>query len=134
METFYRIADKITVTDDEKIDGRTNINTASRVVLVALLEGGKEAQQLADNIITYRKSLVAGMESIADIMKVGSMKINTFKKIANYITTRSDIYSVCSTATSTQSPGSRAKLQTEAVVDRGTSPNTILYRYQGVSN
>ena len=99
-----------------------------------MLEGGKEAEQLADNIITYRKSQVAGMESLAEIMNVNSMKIGTFKKIANYITTRSDIYSVYSTATSTQNRGSQAKLQTEAIVDRSTSPNTILYRYQGVSN
>ena len=135
LETFYRIADKITVTDDERIDGRVNINTASRVVLAALLGGGKEAEQLADNIITYRTSLADGMESIAEIMKVNSMKIDTFKEIAQYITTRSDIYSVYSTAMSqADRRGVMARLQTEVVADRGAEPVAILYWYQGVSN
>ncbi|MCK5175255.1 MAG: general secretion pathway protein GspK, partial [Planctomycetes bacterium] len=123
------------VTDDERIDGRVNINTASRVVLAALLGGGKEAEQLADNIITYRKGLTGGIESIAEIMKVNSMKIDTFKEIAQDITTRSDIYSVYSTAMSqADRRGVMARLQTEVVADRGAEPVAILYWYQGVSN
>ena len=134
LETFNMIADKITVTDDERIAGRISINTAPKIVLAALSGGGEEAEKLADNIITYRKSLSGGMESIAEIMKASSMKIDTFKKIANYITTRSDIYSIYSTATSEDVRGRAARLETEVVVDRSTSPNTILYQYQGVSN
>ena len=135
LETFYKIADKITVTDDERIEGRVNINTASKVVLAVLLGGGKEAELLADNIITYRKSLTGGMESITGIMKVSQMKIDTFKEIAQYITTRSDIYSVYSTAESqTDGRGGIAKLQTEVVTDREQDPAVILYWYQGVTN
>ncbi|HPS55238.1 MAG TPA: type II secretion system protein GspK [Sedimentisphaerales bacterium] len=134
LETFYSIADKITITNNEKIPGRVNINTAPREVLIALLEGGKDAELLADNIIKYRKTLISGMETIVDIMKVSSMKLATFKKIANDITTRSDIYLVNSSASITQDTRASARLHCEAVLDRSTSPNTVLYCYQGVSN
>jgi len=43
LETFSNIADKITVTNNKKIIGRVNVNTASKIVLAALLGGGDEA-------------------------------------------------------------------------------------------
>ena len=134
LETFYKIADKLTVTDDERIAGRVNINTARKAVLEALLGEGETAEQIADNIITYRTGLIGGMQSIAEVMNVSSVKIDTFKKIAKYITTRSDIYSVCSFASTKDNRTRSARLQTEAVVDRSTIPAGILYWYCGVSN
>ncbi len=134
LETFYEIADKITVTDEKRIPGKININTASRTVLEALLEETREPEKLADDIINNRESLVSGMESIAEIMTIRSIKTDTFKKIAKYITTRSDIYSINCTASIDQQFGSQAKLRTEAIVDRHTNPEKIIYWYQGTSN
>jgi len=134
LETFSQIADKITITDDEKIVGRININTAPRVVLAALLGGDEAAERLADGIIAYREGLIYGMESIAEVMNVKSMKISTFKKIANHVTTRSDVFTVrCFTVADRGAVGG-ARLQTEAVVDRSSTPCKVLYWYQGVSN
>ena len=134
MQTFYQIADKITVADGEKIQGKVNINTASEVVLAALLGGGDEAERIAGDIVTYRDGLASGMESIADVMRVGSMNIDTFKRVANYLTTRSDVFTVRCFATADRGDTSGATLQTEAVVDRSSNPCEVLYWYEGVSN
>ena len=134
METFRNIADKLTVTDDERIAGRVNINTAQKTVLEALLGEGETAEQIADNIITYRTGLIGGMQSIAEVMNVSSVKIDTFKKIAKHITTRSDIYSVHSFASTKENRIRSARLKTEAVVNRSTTPAGIVYWYRGVSN
>ena len=128
LETFENIADKITITDDKTIPGRVNINTASKEVLTALLEGD---EQLAENMITYRGNLAAGMENIAEILKIQSMKVDTFKKIAKYITTRSNVFIVHCFA---KSLVTAAKFSTEAVVDRAGSPAEILYWHQGANN
>lgn len=133
LETFYKIADKLTTTDQKRIQGRVNINTASRTVLTALLGGPGQGEQIAVDIIGYRTNLLMGMDSITDLMKVSSMKLSTFKTIASQITTRSDIYTVSSTAKSDETARA-AKLRTEMIIDRNTKPYTVLYWYQGVTN
>ena len=134
LETFSRIADKITISDEEKIPGRVNINTAPKAVLVALFGGDEAAERLADEIIAYRESLMVGMQSIAEVMRVGSMNIDTFKKVANYITTRSDVFTVRCFARADRGDVTGARLQTEAVVDRSSTPCMVLYWYQGTNN
>jgi general secretion pathway protein K len=134
LQTFYQIADKITVSDEEKVPGRVNINTAPEAVLAALMGGGDTADQIAEDIIAYREGLMYGMESIAEVMQMGSMNINTFKKIANFITTRSDVFTIGCVATADRNGLSGATLETEAVVDRSSTPCKILYWYQGTSN
>ncbi len=134
LQTFRNIADKITVTNDEQIPGRVNINTASRYVLAALLGGDDKAEQLAENIVAYRDGLIDGMQSVADVMNVASMNTAAFKKIASYITTRSEVYSIRCVGTADRSGYSGATMRTQAVVDRSSSPCEILYWYQGATD
>ncbi len=134
LQTFSQIADKITVSNNKEIPGRVNINTAPRFVLTALLGGGDEGELLADEIITYRETLLEGMQSIGEVMNAGSMTVDTFKKIAEYVTTRSDVFTVRCFATADRGGLSGATLQTEVVVDRGSTPYEILYWYQGAHN
>ena len=134
VQTFSKIADKITVDDSDKIPGKVNVNTASDIVLAALMGGGDSAQQTAENIIAYREILLYGMESIGELLDVPSMTVNTFKNIAGLITTRSDVYSIRCVATADRNGPSGAKLETEAVVDRASSPCKILFWYQGATN
>jgi type II secretory pathway component PulK len=126
--------DKITISSEEKVPGRVNINTAPKTVLAALLGGDDTADQIAENIITYRESLMYGMESIAEVMQVGSMNIDSFKKIVDFITTRSNVFTIRCIATTDRNGLSGATLETEAVVDRSSTPCKILYWYQGTSN
>jgi len=134
LATFSNIADRITVDDAEQVPGRINVNTAPEIVLAALLGGDDKAHQLAGNIIAHRENLPDGMKSIAEMMDVSSMDIDTFKKIANYITVRSNVFTIRSFASAESRIISRGELQIEAVVDRGSSPSQVLYFYQGETN
>ncbi len=134
LQTFNQIADKITVDNNEKTPGKVNINTASAIVLRALLGGGDSAEQLAENIVAYRETLLYGMQSIAEVMQVPSMTIDNFKKIAGLITTRSDVFTIRCVATADRNGKNGATQETEAVVDRSSSPCKVLYWYQGASN
>ncbi len=134
LQTFSQIADKITISSDEKIPGKVNINTASEEVLTALMGGGDSAELIAQDIAAYREGLMYGMESIAEVMQVDSVSVNTFKQIANFITTRSDVFTIHCAATADRNETEGLKLQTEVVVDRSSSPYEILYWYQGAGN
>lgn len=134
LQTFSQIADKITVDDSEKVPGKVNVNTASEIVLAALLGGGDTAEQIAQEIIAYRETLLYGMQSIGELLDIPSMNINTFKNIAGLITTRSDVFTIRCVATADRNMVSGATLETEAVVDRSSSPCKVLYWYQGASN
>ena len=134
LETFSDVADKITVSNTQKIPGRININTALRAVLTAVLGGGDDAERLGDNIIAYRETLDEGMQSIAEVMDAESINIKTFKEIANYITVRSNVYAVYSLATAERSRTDGTVLITETVIDRSSTPYGILYRYEGIKN
>jgi len=134
LELFSGIADKLTTTNDKQIAGRVNINTSPKIVLACLLGGDDDAKTLADEIITYRKTLTGGMESIADLLKVPSMKIETFKEIANHITTRSDIFMIRSAAAAENNTTGGFTSQTEALINRNMNPYKTLYSYQGANN
>jgi general secretion pathway protein K len=133
-QTFYQIADKITVDSASQIPGRININTASKWVLVALLGGSEADEQTAENIVAYRAGLVDGMHSIAELMSAGLINSQTFRQIANNITTRSDVFAIRCFATADRGGVNGTTLQTEVVVDRSQSPYTTLYWYQGAGN
>ena len=134
LQTFSNIADKITVDDNEKAPGKVNINTASEIVLRALLGGGDSAEQLAGNIVAYRETLLYGMQSIAEVMQVPSMTVDNFKNLAGSITTRSDVFTIRCVATADRNGKNGATLETEAVIDRSSSPCKVIYWYQGASN
>ena len=134
LQTFSSIADKITTESSNKLPGKVNVNTASKTVLTALLGGGDSAEQIAEDIIAYRETLLYGIESIGELLDVPSMRVNTFKNMVDFITTRSDVYSIRCTATADRNGRPGAQLATEAVVDRGQSPCKILYWYQGANN
>lgn len=134
MQTFYAIADKITVSNSSVTMGKININTASDIVLAALLGGDEKADQLAEEIVAYREAQFYGMESIAEVMKITSMDADSFKKIANDLTTRSNVYMIRSSATSERARGDGLTILAEVVMDRTEAPYEIYYWYQGASN
>lgn len=134
MQTFYQIADKITVDGQQQAQGKVNINTAPKEVFVALLGGDDQAWQVAENIVAYREVLVDGMQSIAELLEYGLVNLDAFRRIASSITTRSDVFTIRCFATASRGSDSGLTLQAEAVVDRSSSPYKILYRYQGASN
>jgi type II secretory pathway component PulK len=127
-DTFIKIADKITISDRDRIRGMVNVNTADRVVLVALLEGD---QVMADNIIAYRTNSATGLTSIGELLQVNSMTVQGFKKIANLVTVRSNVFMIKSKA---KSLSTNATMRYEVVIDRDRKPTAILYWRQGGTN
>jgi len=134
LETFSGIADKITVRDDEQLPGRINVNTASKVVLEALLVEEDNAEQIALDIISHRRTLEDQMKSIAELLDIDSITIDTFKKIADSVTVRSDVYMLRCYSTAERMDSDGAALRTEAIVDRVETPCKVLYWYQGAVN
>jgi type II secretory pathway component PulK len=128
LETFYRIVDKVTVTDDEQIPGRVNVNTAPFFVLAALLEGD---EGIAEDIISYRNGLSEGIVSIGELKDVGSVTIDVARKFIDSVTTRSDVFTVQSTA---QAAATGAERKLEVVVNRTESPPEMIYYRTGVDD
>jgi len=130
LQTFGQIADNITISNEEKLLGKVNINTAPKEVLVALFGGQEQAEQLAHTVLANRSSLLYGFQSIAELLNQQSMTVDKFKAIAEQITVRSDVFTIRCFATA-QTSG--ARMQTECVVDRGETPCAVLYAYQGAN-
>ena len=128
LQTFYEIIDKVSVSDDESVPGRVNVNTAGEDVLIALFEGD---QQVAYDIISFREGREEGLASLGDLKDIKSINIELAKKFIGSVTTRSSVFTVHSTATGQATKISR---KIEAVVDRGKSPTEILYYRDGAVN
>ncbi|OQA02424.1 MAG: Helix-hairpin-helix motif protein [Planctomycetes bacterium ADurb.Bin412] len=121
LQTFRRIADRITVTDEDRIPGRININTAGKAVLQTL---PGITEPLAINIVEARTALSEGYTSIAELLLVPGITIDLFMDIAELITVRSNVFTIRSCGRA-----ERTGIQhtVEAVVDRGQDPPMVLY-------
>jgi len=89
LEQFKAIADLVTTTDKETLEGVININTAPAEVL-ACLPGVDEA--LAQQICARRGE--ASFKSIAELLDVQGMTTARFKQICSNVSARSDVFSV----------------------------------------
>ncbi len=109
---------------------KVNVNTASDIVLAALLGGGDDAQRTALAIISYRETLTEGIQNISELSDSGTVDSATLSKIQNYLTTKSNVFTIRCTATADRNGPYGTTLQTEAVVDRSSTPCKILFWYQ----
>lgn len=128
LDTFYKIADKITTSTRTRIRGRVNVNTAPLGVLTALLEG---RQEVAQDIIAYRESQMEGITSITDLKDIKSIDLDLAKNFIDYVTTRSSVYTIRVVARTVTSGG---QYETQAVVDRALNPVQILYYREGAGH
>ena len=106
------------------------MNTASDIVLAALLGGGDDALRTALAIISYRESLTEGIQNVSELSESGTVDSATLSQIQNYLTTKSNIFTIRCTATADRNGPYGTTLQTEAVVDRSSTPCKILFWYQ----
>ncbi len=113
---------------------KVNINTASEIVLAALLGGEEDAVRIALEIINFRESAENGIESPSDLTDSGVMTDSDFSEIEDYITVSSDVFTVYCVATVDRNGMPGAQLQTEVVANRGSRPYEVLFSYQGASN
>ena len=109
---------------------KVNVNTASEFVLAALLGGGDDALRTALAIISYRESLTEGIQNVSELSESGTVDSATLSKIQNYLTTKSNIFTIHCTATADRNGPYGTALLTETVVDRSSTPCKILFWYQ----
>jgi len=133
LQTFQGIADRITVTGDNETRPKVNVNTAPQQVLALLFEDTADAEKMAAKIVQYRDGLAYGLESIGDLLNVESLTKDRFKKIADLVTVRSNVYTIYSRAWTVSRDISGATRRIEAVVERGRKPCRVAYWYQGAS-
>ena len=115
--------DGLTVTDEERLPGRINVNTAGRDVLRTLPEINKDT---AESIIDRRASPAGPFGSVGELFTSKTISEKQFKALAHCVSVRSSVFEIHSSARTKW--GMRHKIV--AVVDRGAQPMTILYWYQ----
>jgi type II secretory pathway component PulK len=114
--------------------GLVNVNTASEVVLAALMGGSNEAYAAAQAIIGYRENLEYGIEDVSELTQNGVISTDMLSMMQDSLTVTSNIYKITCTATADRGGRPGTTLQTEVVIDRSVSPYRVLYWYQGASN
>lgn len=115
--------DDLTLTEDEKIPGRININTASGEVLDALPK--LDASQI-EAILRRQVGGKGPFTSVGDLFTEEILGEEQFKAVAEKLTVRSSIFEVRSSAVTAHG----ICREIVAVVDRTTTPASVLYWYQ----
>lgn len=140
--SFDQVVDLFKITDSEVTIGKININTAPIEVLAAL--PGVDTS-LAKNIVEYRKTY-GDFTQISQIMRVPGFqgiyqydddkdgeideedeREALFKKIANWITVRSDQFTIESIGKIIKDKKVIARSKKTLIIDRSTKPVKILY-------
>lgn len=85
-ERVLEIFDFLTVTDEETIPGRINLNTADPWVLMTLPDIDEAA---VNDIVRYRESTNGPFKSVGELLQLDSISNELFAQIADLVTTRS---------------------------------------------
>jgi len=127
-ETFLKVLDKITLSNQKFLAGTMNINTADVEVLEALLEGD---ETLALGIVKARQQRGGVYSSLGELMEVEGMSKERLAKLADVLSVRSSVFSIRSEGISKVS-GLRTYI--EAVLRRQSGQTQILYWLEGVGH
>ena len=115
--------DELTLTDDERLPGRINVNTASSQVLMTL---PKMTPATAETIILRQTSGLGPLSSVGQLFTDKTISEEQFKACAERLTVRSNVFEIRSSGLTTW--GIRREIV--AIIDRGSDPVNILYWYQ----
>jgi len=103
VEDLKRIADAVTTSDEETLQGVINVNTAP-VQVLACLPGVEE--ELAVQIADARPE--TGFQSIGDLLDVPGLTTEVFKQMCGSVSVRSDVFGVQSFGVLTAPDGTLA--------------------------
>ncbi|MDY7011002.1 MAG: type II secretion system protein GspK [Planctomycetota bacterium] len=115
--------DKLTLSDDDRLPGKINVNTAPREVLLTL---PKMNSTTADAIGRRQGAGEGPFNSVGELLTGETISEDQFKAFAERVTVRSSVFEICSTGVTKW--GIRYKII--AVLDRGVKPMAILYWHQ----
>jgi len=115
---FQRIVDQLTLSNDEMLPGRVNINTAPIEVLKTLMD-----DDITQAVKRFRDR---GDEftSIADLLDISGMTTEKFGNLENFVTVRSSVFRILSLG---QAASELARETIECVVDRSGKTPRVLY-------
>ncbi len=115
--------------------GPVNVNTASEVVLAALLgsEGLSydDAYFAASSIVNYRDEMGEGLSDPSELVDGGAIEQSVYDQISGKLTTTSNVFVLYCNSTAMRRNMDGARLLTEVVVDRSSTPAEVLYWHQG---
>jgi DNA uptake protein ComE-like DNA-binding protein len=124
-QKFSAISDYITLSNNEKLVGLINFNTAPKEVL-ELLPG--MTPDIADKVIETRNGTTGAFKNLGDIAE--AIGKSSFQQVSNYATVRSSQFTIQSVG---KIAGKIGYTRLVAVIDRGVTPIRILY-YRDISD
>jgi DNA uptake protein ComE-like DNA-binding protein len=124
-QKFGAISDYITLTNNEKLIGLINFNTAPKEIL-ALLPGMTPV--LADKVIEKRNGTTGAFNNLGDIAE--TIGKDSFQQLSDYVTVRSSQFTIQSVGRLTGKSGYTRLI---AVIDRTVIPIRIIY-YRDISD
>ena len=125
------LEEKLTVLNDEFIDGRINVNQAPREILLAMPD---MTETIADAVIMSRppieaggmsESMMANRVSPVWLLAEGVVDLATFKRLGPWLTTGGDVYSFQAVGYFDQG-GPTTRL--EAMIDATKAPPRIVFQ------
>ncbi len=120
LDEAAEVADKLTVSDDEYLEGFVNVNIASSAVLACIPGIGAE---YADRLIAYRQSNSDNLDCVAWVAEV--LDDESAVSAGPYISTKSYQFTVDVAAVDIRGRGYR---RTSFVIDTSGDTPTVVYR------
>lgn len=115
--------EELTLTDDKRLLGRVNVNTASRQVLSAL---PKMTDSSVEAIVRRQDTGDGPFQSVGELFTESILTEEQFKAVAEKITVRSNVFEIrCRGVTAWG-----ISREIVAIVDRASNKVSILYWYQ----
>ncbi len=127
FEKFREIVDRLTLSDDEELEGLLNINTASREVLLTL-PGLIGDEDTVDQIIEVRRGAESDLDDIGWLLEVPPLADEPgwtrFRVLSALITVRSQQFRATALG---WIEGGGAFARIEAVIDRRTGASRLIW-------
>lgn len=115
-----QILDQVTISGEDRLSGRINLNTASEIVIKTLFPDNPEVVTK----ITEARNQEGGIESFSDLFDINEFTEDLFKQVANQICLKSSTFKVRSIG---YLPDTGSYKEVSALIDRGMDPPEIRY-------
>ncbi|NUN95217.1 MAG: general secretion pathway protein GspK, partial [Candidatus Omnitrophica bacterium] len=119
-DEFTAIVDELTTSDEERLPGLVNINTAPREVLMGL---PGMTENLADAILGRRGADGQAFTSVGELVSLEGMNLDTLAEMLPHMTVRSYVFEARAVG---YVPATKAYAAIYAILDRGGGENKFL--------
>ncbi len=117
---FAQIVDDLTLSEDETLSGRINVNTAPREVLATLPDVDADLAAA----IARQRDTAGGFGSIGELLSVSGVTKEKFARFESCVTVRTSVFRIQSRG---RTESGLAQATIECVVDRGNQEPRVMY-------